>query len=105
MTSTLNLKHVISANILLGVFFAVSSYYLWAEVNQWSKWNTASVWSPLLITAHRIPGTPQVQMPVGPAWNLPFILFWVMLAANLYFIVKFQKSKQNKILLKDLKLP
>jgi hypothetical protein len=94
---TLNLKHVISANILLGILYVISSYYLWAEVKNWSKWNIASVWSPILIMPHRIPNTPQVQMAIGPAWNLPFILFWVMLAVNLYFYLSHKANKLNSI--------
>jgi hypothetical protein len=89
-------KYEIITNIALSLLYVISSYLIWTDVSQWSKWNTASIWSPLLITAYHIPNTPQVQMPVGPAWNLPFILFWVMLAVNLFFIVKLQKSKQTK---------
>jgi hypothetical protein len=89
-------KYVVITNIVLSFLYVISSYLIWTDVNRWSKWNIASIWSPIQITAYHIPDTPQVQMPVGPEWNLPFILFWVMLAINLFFIVKLQKSKQTK---------
>lgn len=86
-------KYAIVTNIALSLLYVLSSYFLWIDVNQWIKWNIASVWSPILITAYRIPVAPTVQMPVGPAYNVPFMLFWVMLAANLYFMLKIAKSK------------
>jgi hypothetical protein len=89
-------KYAIAANVLVGLLFVLSSYFIWAEVNRWSVWNIASKWSPILITAYRIPNAPTVLMPVGPLLNFPFILFWVMFAVNLYFIIRLQRSKETK---------
>ena len=89
-------KYAIVINIFLSLLFVMSSYFIWTEVNQWSAWNVASKWSPILITAYHIPDTPQVQMPMGPLWNFPFILFWVILVVNLYYIVTLQRSKETK---------
>ncbi len=86
-------KAVIIANGLVSLLFVLSSYFIWSNVNQWSRWNIASIWSPILIEAYRVPDLPTVQMPVGPEWNFPFMLFWVMLAVNLYFILKLQRTK------------
>jgi hypothetical protein len=87
------LKYAIVTNIALSLLYVLSSYFLWIDVNQWTKSNIASVWSPFLI--YRIPVAPTVQMPVGPAYNVPFMLFWVMLAVNLYFILKIAKVKAH----------
>jgi hypothetical protein len=89
-------KYAVVANIVLSLLYVVSSYVIWMDLNQWRNWNIASNWSPILITPYRIPDTPTVQMPVFPLLNFPFILFWVILAVNLYFIVKLQKSKETK---------
>jgi hypothetical protein len=86
-------KYAIGTNIVLCLLYVLSSYFLWIDVNQWTKWNIASVWSPFLITAYRIPNAPTVEMPVGPAYNVPFMLFLVMLGANLYFILKIAQQK------------
>ena len=89
-------KYAIAANVLLGLLFILSSYFIWVEVDRWTMWNIASKWSPTLITAYRIPNAPTVLMLVGPLLNFPFILFWVMLAVNLYFIIRLQRSKETK---------
>jgi hypothetical protein len=86
-------KAVIIANGLVSLLFVLSSYSLWNNVNQWNTWNIGSIWSPWLIESYRNPDLPTVQMPVGPEWNVPFMLFWVMLAVNLYFIIKLQRTK------------
>jgi len=78
-------------NVLIGLLFVASSLYIWAEVEQWSGWNIASIWSPIIISAYRIPNTPQVEMPVGPVWNLPFILFWVAVIGNILSAVLIQR--------------
>jgi hypothetical protein len=86
-------KYAIITNIALSLVFVLSNYSIWANVNKWTHWNIASTWSPIRIEAYRIPDMPTVLMPVGPLWNLPFLLFWVMLIVNLYVIFKMQKSK------------
>jgi hypothetical protein len=86
-------KIAIVTNIALSLLFVLSNYFIWTNLNQWTRWNIASIWSPILIEAYRIPDMSTVQMPVGPLWNVPFLLFWIMLAVNLYFILKLQRSK------------
>ncbi len=56
----------------------------------------SSDWSPLFIAPYRIPDAPTVQMPVPPQLNIPFMLFWIMLAVNIYYIVKLQRSEDTK---------
>jgi hypothetical protein len=84
-------KWMIVFNVLLGLVYGISCFVLWMNVDQWISWNITSNWSPLLVTPHRVPNMPTVETPVFPLWNIPFILFLVMLATNLYFIL--QKSK------------
>jgi hypothetical protein len=92
-----DVKYAIVTNITLSLLFALSSFYLWSEVNEWNRWNIGSIWSPWFIASYRNPDLPTVQMPVGPEWNVPFMLFWVMLTVNLYFILKLQRAnKQQK---------
>ncbi len=87
---------MLSVNAVLGLSYVISSYWIWAEVDKWSKWNIASIWTPISIIPYRIPNTAQVQMPILPLWNFPFMLFCVILAVNLYFILRLQKTKQTK---------
>ena len=91
----MQLKIVIFVNVLLSLLFVVSNCSIWVEVKQWSLWNIASVWSPIYITPYRIPNTPQVQMPILPLWNIPFALFWVAMAVNLYFVVRLLRTKKT----------
>jgi hypothetical protein len=98
MMITLQLKHkvMLLVNALLGLFYVVSSYWIWAELDKWVKWNIATNWTPILIYPYRIPNTSQIQMPISPLWNVPFILFCVIFGVNVYFIVSLQRSKENK---------
>jgi hypothetical protein len=50
--TTLQLKHkvMLLVNALLGLLYVVSSYWIWAEVEKWFKWNIASNWTPFLST-------------------------------------------------------
>jgi hypothetical protein len=89
-------KLMIMVNALLGLFYVISSYWIWAEINKWVKWNIASNWTPILIYPYRIPNTPQVQMALSPLWNFPFILFLVIIGVNVYFIIRLQRSKETK---------
>jgi hypothetical protein len=89
----LQLKYILAINALLGFLFVVSNYYIWTKVNELTKFNVASLWSPILVSGYRIPNLPTVAMPVGPYWNLPFMLFWVILVVNIYFIIRLQRSK------------
>jgi hypothetical protein len=89
-------KLMVKINVLLGLLYGVSSYVLWMSVNQWVDWNVASNWSPLLITPYRIPDLPTVEMPLSSLLNIPFVLFWIMFALNLYFLFRLQRSKETK---------
>ena len=89
-------KLMIIVNALLGLLYVVSSYFIWAERDTWSKWNIASKWTPIIIEPYHIPNTPQVQMPIFPMYNFPFILFCVMFLINLYFIIRFQLRKETE---------
>jgi hypothetical protein len=89
-------KYAIATNVFLSLLYVLSSYFIWSELDRWTVWNISSKWSPILITAYRIPNVSTVLMPVGPLLNLPFILFLVMVAANLFFIIRLQKSKETE---------
>ena len=93
---SMKFKLMIMVNALLGLFYFVSSYWVWAEVDKWVKWNIASNWTPFLIYPYRNPDLPQIQMPILPLWNFPFILFCVIFGVNVYFIVRLQRSKEKQ---------
>lgn len=94
--AALQLKYMLSVNALLGLLYVISSYYIWVEVNKWTVWKVGSNWSPILIYPIRNPDLPQVQTIILPLWNLPFILLWVILGVNVYFIIRLQRNKETK---------
>jgi hypothetical protein len=87
---------MVSVNVFLGLLYVISSYWIWAEVNKWVKWNIAANWTPILIFPYPIPDTTQIQMAIFPLWNVPFILFCVILAINIFFIFSLQRNKVTK---------
>ncbi len=92
MSTSLRFR-VILSNVLLFLSFAATTLTIYGEVNRWSRMNVASVWGPVFITPYRIPDTPQVEMPINPLLNAPFILFLLVLAVNLYYITTVPKRK------------
>ncbi len=73
---------MILVNALLSLFYVVSSYLFWEELNNWYDYNMQSTWTPFYVYPHRIPNLPTVEMPVPRMLNLPFIIFWVIIVTN-----------------------
>jgi hypothetical protein len=96
------LKIMVLFNCLLGLLYVVSDYVLWSIIGgeSWSYYGAVASWSPLyvapvypIITGSR-PYNPSFSTPV-PLLNIPFLLFLVMFTANLYFIIRFGRSKET----------
>ena len=96
------LKHakvMIWVNVLLGVLYVLFSLDLWITVNQWVKLDVAAEWSPLTVKpVFDLMPFPTHSLPLSviERYNVPFILFCVMLAVNLYFLIRLQRSKETK---------
>jgi hypothetical protein len=98
-------KNAIIINMILSLFYVISDYVLWSIIGgeSWSYYGAVASWSPLYMTPIYpiIKGSraydPSLLIPV-PLLNIPFILFFVMFATNLYFIIKISKelNKPNK---------
>ncbi len=90
------LKRVILVNAVLSLLFVVSNLYIWSIISWWSTVGIASNWSPIAVSAYFYSGfTDPPTLATFPMLNLPFMLFWVMLAVNLYFIIILQRSKER----------
>ena len=84
--------YAIIVNIVLGLFYLYSNVFVWNYFNQWDGTGYRIVWSPIFITPHTIS---EMGLPSGlhSLPNVPFFLFWVILAINLFFIIKLGGSK------------
>jgi hypothetical protein len=93
-------RYAIVINILLALLFIYSNYTLWNLVNGNNNYFINSHWSPLGISAPHYTysnGTLSIVQTVYLYWNTPFWIFWVLLIANLYFILKISKeTKQTR---------
>ena len=92
------LRTVIIVNLILILFFILVNYGIWNMYNHQGL--TYSWWNPLTIQIDHA-GTiingqfiPTCGTTISP--NYIFILFFVSTAANLYFIIKLQRSKETK---------
>jgi hypothetical protein len=65
-------------------------------VDNWSNWCIGTSWTPIFITANLNPNTFHPPGVYPNILNISFLLFWVILAVNLYFIISLQKSKETK---------
>ena len=89
------LKLVILVNALLGLLYAFFSFSLWEDVNRLFNVGYGTQWSALKVTA--FPIAESIHMvPVQQMNNIPFWIFWIMLAANLYFIIKLERNREEK---------
>jgi hypothetical protein len=89
-------RYAIVANILLGVLFVYANYALWDQVNAEYPYLIASHWSPLGIVApHYILNDNSIAIVqrLYSYFNYPFWIFFVLMAVNLYFIIKIAKTK------------
>ena len=98
------LKLMILDDVVLGLLYVVSDYVLWSIVSGpgWSYYGAVAIWSPFyvaptypygIITERPFIATMVQSVPV---LNVPFLLFLVMFAANLYFIVKLGRKKETE---------
>jgi hypothetical protein len=93
---------MIAVNVVLALLYVVSSYALWSSINEWGYFDATASWSPLYVTptythivgsrAYYVGMTTPMQL-----LNIPFLLFWVMFATNLFFITWLYRSKEKKL--------
>jgi hypothetical protein len=93
-------KYAIVVNIIIALIFVYSNFALWSLVNAEYPYLITSHWSPLGISApHYVinnDGSIAQLQTVYSYFNSPFWIFWVLLVANLYFILKISgKVKQT----------
>src|SRR4030042_6037796 len=91
MSKQLILMLMVLIDALLGLLFVYSSFSLWDHLNLWVDMGYGeAIWSPLVITVD----TGMLFRYEIP--NSPFILFWVVLAVNLFFIIMLGRNKETK---------
>jgi hypothetical protein len=89
-------KHAIVVNIIITLIFIYSNFALWSLVNAEYPYLITSHWSPLGISApHYVinnDGSIAQLQTVYSYFNSPFWIFWVLLVANLYLILKISRE-------------
>jgi hypothetical protein len=91
-------KYAMVVNIIIAAIFVYSNFSLWSLVNAEYPYLIASHWSPLGISApHYIitDGSFSSVQTVFLYFNTPFWVFWALLMANLYFIVRISKESKK----------
>jgi hypothetical protein len=91
-------KYAIVVNLTIALLFVYSNFSLWNSVNAEYPYLIASHWSPLGISApHYIisDGSFAVVQTIYLYFNTPFWIFWILMAVNLFFIVKLTKTKAS----------
>ena len=74
-------------NVLMGVAFAYSNYYIWNTINP--LYEPYASWGPFVIDY-----APKESDVVAYLRNYPFILFWVAMIGNILFAVLILRSKK-----------
>ena len=76
-------------NALLSVYYIISSFYFWEEMNNWYSWNKQSTWAPFWVYPHSIPDLPTVAMPVFKTLNRPFVIFCMIIVTNCIMLIAY----------------
>ena len=91
------LKLMIFFNVLLSLVFIVSNYVLWGIIvgASWSYYGAVASWSPLFVTPTypNITQRPYLMPQPEPLPNIPFYVFWVIIAVNICFLIRLERSK------------
>jgi hypothetical protein len=94
-------KYAIITNILLALLFIYSNFTLWDLVNGNSTTLLiTSHWNPLLVTAMHhsyVNGIFSSVQNVFVYDNTPFWIFFILLAVNLFFLLKLSQYKVSSI--------
>ena len=88
---------IIFFNVMLGVAFVFSSYYIWYSLEEYPY--TTAHWSPFTVSyvqRNLVDGELVSITAIRFIPNYPFWLFWVAMAVNLYFIVRLERSGGKK---------
>ena len=92
-------KIAIVVNLTLASLFVYSNFSLWNSVNAEYPYLIASHWTPLGINAPHYAinndGTIAVIQGIFLYFNTPFWIFWVLLIANRYFIIRIRKQTSH----------
>jgi hypothetical protein len=92
-------KYAIAINLIAGLIFIYSNFALWSLVNGEYPYVIASHWSPLGIVApHYVisDGSFSMTQTLYLYFNSPFWLFWVLMIANIFFILRISKDANRK---------
>jgi hypothetical protein len=95
-------KYAIATNIALSLLFIYSNYTIWELFrgnNIAHSTLISSGWNPLTINvvfSSYSNGAFATVQGIFTYLNSPYLLFWVLMVTNMYFILKLQKSKQLK---------
>jgi hypothetical protein len=92
-------KIAIVVNLTLASLFVYSNFSLWNLVNAEYPYLIANHWTPLGISAphYVINNEGSIAVVQGIFWyfNYPFWIFWVLLVANLYFMMRISKQASH----------
>jgi hypothetical protein len=88
---------MILVNVFAGFLFFLGNLDLWNRVNYWVLVNVASQWSPFFVTSKYLgtSTTPSYSPIYNAIINYPFLIFWFLLAINLLFLIKIERSKET----------
>jgi hypothetical protein len=94
-------KVAIAVNLALGLLFLYSSFAIWGFVNSEYPYLNVSHWSPFLVVASHYSvnanRTFDIAQGIFLTWNFPFWLFWSLLIANLYLMLRLSREVSQKL--------
>jgi hypothetical protein len=82
------IKHAFLANIVLSLSFLIANYFIWGLFDNGRFMRDMN---PLTITMDTVEAVP---MPPLVFLNFPFWLFWLLIAVNLFFIIKLLRNEK-----------
>jgi hypothetical protein len=90
--------YMIIVNVLASIFYFFGNLALWDRVNYWVLVDVGSQWSPFFVTSKYLgpPTTPSYSSIYNAIINYSFLIFWFLLAINLFFYIQIGRRKETK---------
>ena len=91
-------KYMIIFNGFVGFLYFFANFDLWHRVNYWVLVDVGSEWGPFFVSSKYlgVPTTPSYSPIYDTQINSPFLIFFFLLAINLFFIIRIARSKETK---------
>ena len=85
-------------NLFASGLYVIGNLDIWNRVNYWVLVDVGSNWAPFFVTSKYLGAStiPSYSSIYNSIINYPFLIFWLLLAINLFFFIQIGRNKETK---------